>query len=67
MELRAPEGQVWVCKHCGKTETSLAGERGGFDESCALNAELYPLDQLVMCGTVAVGIKPKKSSEDSDA
>lgn len=35
----APEGYLWVCLACGKTSKSAYEFN---DESCALNARVYP-------------------------
>lgn len=36
----APEGTIWVCRMCGKTARDSYNGRGGWDESCMLNAVL---------------------------
>jgi hypothetical protein len=36
----APEGTIFVCRMCGKTTTDIHEWKGGWDESCALNAVL---------------------------
>lgn len=39
----APDGQIWVCGACGKTNKtrwSFSGGSHGWDESCMLNAVL---------------------------
>ena len=51
----APEGQTWVCCACGKTARSRYGfdaegnrtTRQRWDESCAMNAELFSNTRLV--------------------
>ncbi len=43
----APEGQVWVCRCCGKTEKDLFGADNGWDEACVINAKLCYEDKLV--------------------
>lgn len=36
----APLGKVWLCMMCGKTAKDYCTEKGGWDESCALNCIL---------------------------
>jgi hypothetical protein len=48
-----PEHLVWVCEACGKTSLSRWGiDKGnnrvadiGYDESCAIHAALYEIDE----------------------
>lgn len=42
----APEGFVWVCHACGKTETDKYGMKGGWDEACMLNCSLQKPEDL---------------------
>lgn len=47
----APDGSVWVCLACGKRSNDQYGTLAltpGWDESCALNCELYREDRLVL-------------------
>lgn len=46
-EYQAPAGKIWVCCACGKTATHRIDGPYGWDESCFLNAVLYPVDLLV--------------------
>lgn len=46
----APEGMLWVCMACGKTQTnSMGGGEGSrrWDESCFMRCELFEKDRLV--------------------
>lgn len=43
----APEGQIWVCLACGKTEKDRYGTKDGWDESCMLNSALAYEDKVI--------------------
>jgi len=46
----APEGSRWVCGACGKTSRDVYGNKPysrGWDESCAMNAQLLPDERLM--------------------
>lgn len=57
----APEGSIWVCRACGKTALDrfgIEGERSpGWDESCALNSEMFPVSRLVYSGSRVVSVR----------
>ena len=61
----APEGSRWVCLACGKTERDLYGTKGGWDESCVLNARLFHDSRLVMSESkrTVIEILPPKDTE----
>ena len=56
----APDGYLWVCHACGKTETDRYGEKGGWDESCMLNCALHKPEDLMFneAGTRVISIAP---------
>lgn len=67
----APEGKLWVCCACGKTSTDLYGDHNnpvverveispGWDESCILNARLFPVGALVYDGARVVKVNASK-------
>ena len=47
----APEGMVFVCGACGKRSKDIYGNQAisrGWDESCALNCNLYAEKDLLL-------------------
>lgn len=45
----AAPGNLWVCMMCGKTSPNRYWSRSamrGWDESCMMNAEQYPIEKL---------------------
>lgn len=57
----ATAGSLWVCLACGKTAEDRFGIEGkhskGWDESCMLNAQLFPESQLVYNDDRVVEVK----------
>lgn len=56
----APEGHVFVCLACGKRSKDRYGNQPlqrGWDVSCALNSDMFPIEHLVMENGRVVSIK----------
>lgn len=65
-DLQAPDGYLWVCLACGKTNTHRYPGWGegslGWDESCMLNARLFATDRIVFEGARVVRILKEEVS-----
>lgn len=42
----APDGYLWVCHACGRTERNRYGVAFGWDASCMLNASLHRIADI---------------------
>lgn len=59
----APEGHVFVCLACGKRSRDRYGNQPlnrGWDVSCVLNSEMFPIERLVMGNGRVISIKEEE-------
>ena len=57
----ANDDELYVCPHCGKTSKDIFGKDStqGWDESCAINCNLYKKSDLIFNGDRVVKITGK--------
>lgn len=56
----APEGKLWVCFACGRTQKNrYGGDGSGWDASCYVNSELVDETRLVIEGGLVREVLPE--------